>query len=68
MLFYDMAITFSDEVEKIWKQRFTGATVLWFMVRSPNAPVVTPHTMLSVIRSFQNRYLSPLGYIIIIVC
>lgn len=32
MLFYDIAITFGDEVEKIWKQRFTGATVLWFMV------------------------------------
>ncbi|EIW55879.1 uncharacterized protein TRAVEDRAFT_22290 [Trametes versicolor FP-101664 SS1] len=45
MLFYDIAITFGDEVEKIWKQRFTGATVLWFM----------------------NRYLSPLGYIVIIV-
>ncbi|KAH9918705.1 uncharacterized protein BXZ73DRAFT_105103 [Epithele typhae] len=45
MLFYDIAITFGDEVEKIWKQRFTGATVLWFL----------------------NRYLSPLGYIVIIV-
>ncbi|RDX46609.1 hypothetical protein OH76DRAFT_821368 [Lentinus brumalis] len=45
MLFYDMAITFGDEVERIWKQRFTGATVLWFL----------------------NRYLSPLGYIVIIV-
>lgn len=29
-----MFITFGDEVEKIWKQRFTGATVLWFMVSS----------------------------------
>ncbi|KAH9849633.1 hypothetical protein C2E23DRAFT_888117 [Lenzites betulinus] len=45
MIFYDIAITFGDEVEKIWKQRFTGATVLWFL----------------------NRYLSPLGYIVIIV-
>ncbi|KAH9896724.1 hypothetical protein C8Q73DRAFT_789048 [Cubamyces lactineus] len=45
MLFYDIAITFGDEVEKIWKQRFTGATVLWFL----------------------NRYLSPLGYIVVIV-
>lgn len=34
MLFYDMALTFGDEVEKIWKQRFTGATVLWSLVRS----------------------------------
>ncbi|KLO06239.1 hypothetical protein SCHPADRAFT_946246 [Schizopora paradoxa] len=45
MLFYDIFITFGDEVEKIWKQRFTVATVLWFM----------------------NRYISPLGYIVIIV-
>ncbi|KAM5534753.1 hypothetical protein V8D89_011617 [Ganoderma adspersum] len=45
MLFYDIAITFGDEVERIWKQRFTGATILWFL----------------------NRYLSPLGYIVIIV-
>ena len=35
MLFYDIAITFGDEVEKIWKQRFTGATVLWFLVSAP---------------------------------
>ena len=35
MLFYDIAITFGDEVEKIWKQRFTGATVLWFLVSIP---------------------------------
>lgn len=33
MLFYDIVITFGDEVEKIWKQRFTVATVLWFLVR-----------------------------------
>jgi len=46
MLFYDMFITFGDEVEKIWKQKFTVATVLWFM----------------------NRYLSPLGYIVVLVC
>ncbi|CDO77539.1 hypothetical protein BN946_scf184912.g38 [Trametes cinnabarina] len=45
MLFYDMALTFGDEVENIWKQRFTGATVLWAL----------------------NRYLSPLGYIVVIV-
>ncbi|KAL5505052.1 hypothetical protein ACEPAH_7715 [Sanghuangporus vaninii] len=44
MLYFDILITFGDEVEKIWKQRFTFATVLWFM----------------------NRYLSPLGYVVII--
>ena len=32
MLIYDIVITFGDEVEKIWKQPFTGATVLWFIV------------------------------------
>ncbi|THG97319.1 hypothetical protein EW026_g4656 [Hermanssonia centrifuga] len=45
MLFYDILITFGDEVEKIWRQRFTGATVLWFL----------------------NRYIPPLGYIVVIV-
>lgn len=33
MLFYDIAITFGDEVEKIWKQPFTMATILWYLVR-----------------------------------
>ena len=33
MLFYDIVITFGDEVEKIWKKRFSGATVLWVVVR-----------------------------------
>ncbi|OCH84035.1 hypothetical protein OBBRIDRAFT_840014 [Obba rivulosa] len=33
MLWYDIILTFGDEVEKIWKQRFTGATVLWFINR-----------------------------------
>lgn len=32
MIFYDIAITFGDEVEKIWKRRFTGATLLWLVV------------------------------------
>ncbi|KAJ8453480.1 hypothetical protein ONZ45_g19699 [Pleurotus djamor] len=45
MLFYDICLTFGEEVEKIWKKKFTPVTVLWFM----------------------NRYLSPLGYIVIIV-
>ncbi|KAL5521018.1 hypothetical protein ACEPAG_8940 [Sanghuangporus baumii] len=44
MLYFDILITFGDEVERIWKQRFTFATVLWFM----------------------NRYLSPLGYVVVI--
>ncbi|KAJ3551357.1 hypothetical protein NM688_g4751 [Phlebia brevispora] len=45
MLFYDICLTFGDEVEKIWKRPFTGATILWFA----------------------NRYLNPLGYIVVIV-
>ncbi len=45
MLFYDIAITFGDEVERIWKQRFTGATVLWFLVR--NRIPLRPPTSLS---------------------
>ncbi|KAF9041560.1 hypothetical protein BJ165DRAFT_1350015 [Panaeolus papilionaceus] len=45
MIFYDMAITFGEEVEQIWMRKFSLLTVLWFL----------------------NRYLSPLGYIVIIV-
>ncbi|EJD00205.1 uncharacterized protein FOMMEDRAFT_148482 [Fomitiporia mediterranea MF3/22] len=33
MLVYDIALTFTTEVEKIWKQKFTGLTVLWFLNR-----------------------------------
>ncbi|PPR01532.1 hypothetical protein CVT24_001844 [Panaeolus cyanescens] len=45
MLFYDMVITFGEEVEQIWMRKFSLLTVLYFL----------------------NRYLSPLGYIVIIV-
>ncbi|KAJ8481889.1 hypothetical protein ONZ45_g15158 [Pleurotus djamor] len=45
VLFYDISLTFGDEVEKIWQKKFSPVTILWFM----------------------NRYLSPLGYIVIIV-
>ncbi|KAJ3519649.1 hypothetical protein NMY22_g13106 [Coprinellus aureogranulatus] len=45
MLFYDIAITTSDEIDKIWMQpRYTYMTLLWTL----------------------NRYLAPLGYIVII--
>ncbi|EJC99747.1 uncharacterized protein FOMMEDRAFT_22837 [Fomitiporia mediterranea MF3/22] len=33
MLVYDIFLTFSTEVEKIWKRRFTAVTVLWVMIR-----------------------------------
>ncbi|KAF5318154.1 hypothetical protein D9619_012116 [Psilocybe cf. subviscida] len=46
LLFYDILITFGDEVEWIWRRKFNWFTVLWFL----------------------NRYLSPLGFIVITVC
>ena len=62
MLFYDIIITFGEEVEKIWKQPFTGASVLWFLVRS--TLIYFGWFLIPI----QNRYLSPLGYIVIIAC
>ena len=43
MLFYDMFLTFGEEVEKIWTQRFTGATILWFLVSilAPKAVILS---------------------------
>ncbi|KAH8102058.1 hypothetical protein BXZ70DRAFT_1016070 [Cristinia sonorae] len=31
MMVYDITLTFPLELEKIWKQKFSGVTVLWFM-------------------------------------
>ncbi|PAV21453.1 hypothetical protein PNOK_0408000 [Pyrrhoderma noxium] len=33
MMAYDVLLTFSDEVERIWKKRFSFLTVLWFLNR-----------------------------------
>ncbi|KAF9445271.1 hypothetical protein P691DRAFT_675977, partial [Macrolepiota fuliginosa MF-IS2] len=33
MLIYDHCLTFSDEVERIWKRRFTFVTVLFLINR-----------------------------------
>jgi len=33
MLFYDIAITFGEEVEVIWARKFTMVSLLWFLVR-----------------------------------
>ncbi|KAH8102082.1 hypothetical protein BXZ70DRAFT_906079 [Cristinia sonorae] len=33
MMVYDIILTFPLEVEKIWSQKFTGVTVLWFLNR-----------------------------------
>lgn len=62
MLFYDMFLTFGDEVEKIWKQPFTGATILWFLVRIFSATITFSFT-----HAIKNRYLTPLGYVVITV-
>lgn len=32
MMIYDIFLTLPTEVEKIWKQRLTGLTLLWVMV------------------------------------
>lgn len=34
MFVYDIFLTFPLEVEKVWKRRITGLTVLWFLVCS----------------------------------
>ncbi|KAI0340201.1 hypothetical protein BDW22DRAFT_1360739 [Trametopsis cervina] len=49
MLFYDMFLTFGEEVEKIWLQPFTGATVLWFMNR-----YITPLAYIVITVSFHD--------------
>ena len=33
MLFYDIIITFGEEVEKIWKRQFTFASLLYLLNR-----------------------------------
>ena len=32
MVYYDIILTFDDEVERVWKKKFTWFTVLWFLV------------------------------------
>ena len=32
MLFYDIMLTFADEVEFIWSRRFSFVSVLWYLV------------------------------------
>jgi len=33
MLFYDIVITFGQEVERIWMRKLSMVTILWFLVR-----------------------------------
>ncbi|KAI0094105.1 hypothetical protein BDY19DRAFT_989608 [Irpex rosettiformis] len=54
MLFYDMFLTFGDEVERIWMQPFTGATVLWFMNR-----YITPLAYIIITVSFHDPNWGP---------
>jgi len=66
MLFYDIAITFGEEVEVIWARKFTMVSLLWFLVRRfawGSFPVNYNFCV-----DFQNRYLMPLGFIVITVC
>lgn len=64
MIFYDIAITLGDEIERIWLRQFTPMTVLWVMVcRFLYAEVLQRSRLIE-----QNRYLSPLGFIVVITC
>jgi len=49
MLIYDHFLTFSDEVERIWKQKITGASILFFINR-----YVTPLEFIVIINAFQD--------------
>ncbi|KAF8994598.1 hypothetical protein BDQ17DRAFT_1366745 [Cyathus striatus] len=49
MLIYDHILTFPDEVERIWKQRFSGATVLFLLNR-----YVTPLQFIVIIDAFHD--------------
>lgn len=68
MLFYDIAITSADEVEIIWMQpKWTHMTLLWALV----SPTFLGHILIALSLTTyhaQNRYLSPLGFIVVILC
>ncbi|TFK33632.1 hypothetical protein BDQ12DRAFT_766263 [Crucibulum laeve] len=49
MLLYDHALTFSEEVERVWKQRITGASVLFLINR-----YATPLQFIVVIDAFHD--------------
>ena len=33
LLFYDHAVTFVDEVQRIWRRKFSGATLIYLLTR-----------------------------------
>ena len=35
VLFFDVVLTFDDEVEQIWSKRFSKVSVLFFLVSNP---------------------------------
>ncbi|PPR07614.1 hypothetical protein CVT24_004167 [Panaeolus cyanescens] len=49
MLIYDHMLTFSDEVERIWKQKISGATILFLLNR-----YLTPLQFIVIINAFQD--------------
>ncbi|PPQ84471.1 hypothetical protein CVT24_012144 [Panaeolus cyanescens] len=49
MLVYDHALTFSEEVERVWKQRFSGATLLFLLNR-----YITPIQFIIIIQAFHD--------------
>ncbi|TFK35106.1 hypothetical protein BDQ12DRAFT_635344, partial [Crucibulum laeve] len=49
MLLYDHILTFSDEVERIWKQKITGASVLFLINR-----YVTPLQFIIIVDAFDD--------------
>lgn len=65
MLFYDIALTMGEEIEYIWNRKFSFFTLLWLLVRSQ--PLILRFEINSCI-FLQNRYLTPLGSVVIIVC
>jgi len=49
VLIYDHAVTFSDEVERVWQRKLTGASILFFINR-----YVTPLQFIVIIDAFQD--------------
>ncbi|KAF9458920.1 hypothetical protein BDZ94DRAFT_1312825 [Collybia nuda] len=54
ILIYDHALTFSDEVERIWKQKISGAAVLFLINR-----YLTPLQFMIVINAFHDPIWTP---------
>ncbi|KAF9040753.1 hypothetical protein BJ165DRAFT_1549707 [Panaeolus papilionaceus] len=58
MLIYDHMLTFSDEVERIWKQRFSGATILFLLNR-----YLTPLQFIIIVDAFHDpRWTKKAGF------